>query len=321
MICHILHFEHEQQTQWGVLENNRLYPLAETFTGTADFLENGRELAYALLKRVQDNAEIKSLSSEAVNTLSPVTKPCKVLCQGANYRQHIIESGGDPDSKSFNMFFNKSSASVSAPSSDVVRPPHVELLDYEVELGIVIGKSVDTSLTVDDTNLHELVAGIVIGNDYSARDVQFSQSQFFKAKSYRTFCPVGPVLCLLEKEDMHYLSELDLELAVNGNIRQKDSTTNIVFKPSDTLSEFTEISDLDIGDLILTGTPHGCALQVTPELIKTVSKMPEAEKWKYFSSEQQKNGLYLEPGDTVETSIRSADGRINLGTQKNTIRS
>ncbi len=74
-----------------------------------------------------------------VTLLSPVTAPCRVICQGANYRRHMVESGLDPDAKTFNMFVEKSDASVAPPVGEVVRPRHVRLLDYEIELGLVIG--------------------------------------------------------------------------------------------------------------------------------------------------------------------------------------
>jgi 2-keto-4-pentenoate hydratase/2-oxohepta-3-ene-1,7-dioic acid hydratase in catechol pathway len=320
MICHVMYFEYQQQALWGVLANDKLYPLDDLYSSTADFLERGRSSAYQLLMDVQQGSDLSGLHLDSVSPLSPVTSPCRVLCQGANYRQHMIDSGMDPDAKVYNMFFTKSSASVCPGSSDIVRPAHVELLDYEVELGLVMGKKVDKALAVTEHNLHEFVAGIVIGNDVSARDIQIPQTQFYKGKSYRTFCPVGPVLCLLQEEDMHYLDELQLELKVNGNTRQQDSSANLVFKPAETLSEFTQVSDLDIGDLILTGTPQGCAMQLSPSLVKQVYSMPEDTRWPFFIEQQKNNGRYLEPGDRLTASIRSADGAVDLGVQENLVR-
>ncbi len=328
MICHIVHYYNPelptQSNQWGVLVDKHIFPLAEQYATTADFLLKGRKKAYELLKNITqgDSAlDNTALNVDSLELLSPVTTPCRVLCQGANYRQHMIDSGMDPDSKSFNMFFNKSSASVCPGSSDIVRPTHVQLLDYEVELGLVIGAHVDREMEISDQNIHNIVAGIVIGNDISARDVQVPQMQFFKGKSYRSFCPVGPVLCLLEEEDMHYLHNLNLELRVNGKVRQQDSTANLVFKPAESLSEFTQVSDLDVGDLVLTGTPHGCAMQLPPApLVKLIHLLPEKTKWKFFVKGQKRNGRYLKPGDSLSTTIRSADGQVNLGTQNNTIK-
>jgi len=325
MICHIVHYRHPQTPSqigwWGVLLNERIYPVEGEFNSTAEFLKRGRDNAYAVQKSVLQDQSATSISLQDVELLSPVKSPARVLCQGANYREHMLESGMDPDAKSFNMFFNKSSASICSGNSDILRPAHVELLDYEVELGLVIGSRIEQELEITDDNIHQVVAGIVIGNDISARDVQVPQMQFFKGKSYRTFCPVGPILCLLEKEDMHYLHSLNLELKVNGQIRQQDSTDNLVFKPAESLSEFTQVSDLDVGDLVMTGTPSGCAMQIPPApIVKLIQLLPEALKWKFFIKKQKSNGRYLKPGDRLTTTIRSKDGLIDLGAQKNLIR-
>jgi len=325
MICHIVHYSHPQAPSqislWGVLLNERVYPVAGEFNSTAEFLKRGRDNAYAVQERALQDQSSESIALEDVELLSPVKNPARVLCQGANYREHMLESGMDPDAKSFNMFFNKSSASICAGSSDILRPAHVQLLDYEVELGLVIGSRTEQEIEITDDNIHQVVAGIVIGNDISARDVQVPQMQFFKGKSYRTFCPVGPILCLLEKEDMHYLHSLDLELKVNDQVRQQDSTENLVFKPAESLSEFTQVSDLDVGDLVMTGTPSGCAMQIPPApIVKLVQLLPESLKWKFFIKGQKSNGRYLNPGDRLTTTIRSSDGLINLGAQENLIR-
>jgi len=325
MICHIVHYRHPQTPSqigwWGVLLNERIYPVEGEFNSTAEFLKCGRDNAYAVQKSVLQDQSATSISLQDVELLSPVKSPARVLCQGANYREHMLESGMDPDAKSFNMFFNKSSASICSGNSDILRPAHVELLDYEVALGLVIGSRIEQELEITDDNIHQVVAGIVIGNDISARDVQVPQMQFFKGKSYRTFCPVGPILCLLEKEDMHYLHSLNLELKVNGQIRQQDSTDNLVFKPAESLSEFTQVSDLDVGDLVMTGTPSGCAMQIPPApIVKLIQLLPEALKWKFFIKKQKSNGRYLKPGDRLTTTIRSKDGLIDLGAQKNLIR-
>ena len=197
-----------------------------------------------------------------VTLLSPVTAPCRVICQGANYRQHMVESGLNPDEKAFNMFFEKSDASVAPPVGEVVRPSHVRLLDYEVELGLVMGAAVTAGRPVTPEDLPGLIFGLVIANDISARDVQLPQMQFFKGKSYRGFCPVGPYLTIPDRAEFALIDDLLLTLSVNGEVRQLDSTRNLVFGPAETLAELTTFSDLSPGDLILTGTPAGCALRV-----------------------------------------------------------
>lgn len=253
--------------------------------------------------------------------LSPVTAPCRVICQGANYRQHMIESGMDPDAKTFNMFFEKSDAAIAPPTGEVVRPAHVRLLDYEIELGLVIGAPVDAARAVRDADLPDLIFGLVIANDISARDVQLPQTQFFKGKSYRGFCPLGPYICVPDRAEFAALTSLDLRLSVNGALRQHDSTANLVFKPAETLQELSEFSDLAPGDVLLTGTPSGCALRVPPPAVRRVMQLlGERALWRGFMASQSRRREYLQPGDSMTLTIRSADGRLDLGEQRTVVR-
>lgn len=301
--------------RWGILDNG-IHEIPGDFVSTADFLSKGRPLAFDMAGRLTGDGEPLTEAT----LLSPVTDPCQVLCQGANYRQHMVESGMDPDDKRFNMFFNKSAASISSPQTDIVRPAHVQLLDYEVELGLVIDEPVREPKRITDQDLPRHIAGLVIANDVSARDIQIPQMQFFKGKSYRTFCPVGPVLCLLQPEDFAYLDQLVLQLTVNGEVRQKDSTANLVFKPAETLSELSQVAHLSCGDLILTGTPAGCAMQLpSPLMVRLFGLIPEAKRWPIFIKKQAANGRYLQPGDIVEASIFSDDRTIDLGVQHNKV--
>jgi 2-keto-4-pentenoate hydratase/2-oxohepta-3-ene-1,7-dioic acid hydratase in catechol pathway len=202
----------------------------------------------------------------------------------------------------------------------VIRPRHVQFLDYEVELGLVLKRDVSAPLHVTDENLHEFVAGIVIVNDYSARDIQIPQTQFYKGKSYRTFGPVGPYLCLLDRADFASLRNLVLELKVNGEVRQHDSTANLIYSPADTLTELSAMQDLSAGDLIATGTPAGCALSIpSPAMQKLSALIPDRKKWQVFLRVQAKRSQYLQPGDVVEARIASPDGHIDLGTQRNVV--
>ncbi len=319
MVCNVVRFKKTESDviAWGVLDNNFIYPLTGLYATTKEFLNSGKEEAFALLNTKDKKSDI---CFGDVTILSPVTKPCLVLCQGANYREHMIDSGMNPDHKKFNMIFNKSDASITGAMNDIVKPDHVNLLDYEVELGLIIGTEISKSETITDNMLSKYVAGIVIGNDVSARDVQVPQMQFFKGKSYRTFCPVGPVLCLLSEEEIGYIHNLELTLTVNDEIRQQDNTKNLVFKPAETLTELSQISDMHVGDLIMTGTPSGCALRIPPPLVQKIGALlPEPVKWNLFNKTQSRRREYLNAGDVVRTTIRSLDGVIDLGMQENRV--
>jgi 2-keto-4-pentenoate hydratase/2-oxohepta-3-ene-1,7-dioic acid hydratase in catechol pathway len=218
------------------------------------------------------------------------------------------------------MIFTKASSCIVPANHDVIRPRHVQCLDYEIELGLVLRRDISAPVRVTDADLHELIAGVVVVNDYSARDIQVPQTQFYKGKSYRTFGPVGPYLCLLDRADFAALRNLDLRLTVNGEIRQRDNTSNLVYSPSETLTELSGVHDLYAGDLIATGTPAGCALSVpSPVVQKLGALLPERTKWQIFTKMQARRPQYLKPGDIVEARIASPDGRVDLGTQRNVV--
>lgn len=309
----VIHFEHAGRAQWGVVRKGRITPIAGSYPTTAE------------LVRAHDAASLAGLTGATlderdVRLLSPITRNQQFICLGANYRQHMIESGIDPDAKSYNMMFTKASSCIVPADHDVVRPRRVRLLDYEVELGIVIRSDIRRPRPVSERDLGELVAGVVIVNDYSARDVQIPETQFYKGKSFRTFGPVGPYLCLLEPGELPLLRELELALTVNGELRQRDSTRNMVHGPAETLSELSAVHDLYVGDLIATGTPAGCALSVpSPAKQKLAALLPERTKWQAFLASQEKRSQYLKPGDVVEARITSPGGELELGAQRNRV--
>jgi 2-keto-4-pentenoate hydratase/2-oxohepta-3-ene-1,7-dioic acid hydratase in catechol pathway len=313
MALHLLRFEHANRTRWGVLRQGEITPLAAEFSSTRD-LVLGTDL------RKLASVTGPTLRESEVRILSPVTRDQQFLCQGANYRQHMLESGVDPDQKHYNMIFTKATSCIVPADHDVVKPRVVRFLDYEIELGLVLKRDVTSRTLIADADLHEFIAGIVIVNDYSARDIQIPQTQFYKGKSFRTFGPVGPYLCLLAPEEFASLRDLDLTLTVNGELRQQDNTKNLVYGPAETLTELSGVQDLFAGDLIATGTPAGCALSVpSPAKQKLGGLLPESRKWEIFLVLQAKRSGYLRTGDLVESRIRSRDGRIDLGVQRNRV--
>lgn len=319
MAIHTVRFAHQGRTQWGLVSQQHITPLPGEFATTADFVRQ-HEAASLEEFAASATAARSTLALAEVQVLSPVTRNQQFLCQGANYRQHMIESGMDPDAKSYNMIFTKATSCIVPAHSDLIKPARVRFLDYEIELGLILKRDVLSKTVVTDANLHEFVAGVVIVNDYSARDIQIPQTQFYKGKSFRTFGPVGPYLCMLSKQDMKQLGQLQLTLTVNGQVRQKDTTANLVFGPAETLSELSGVQDLYAGDLLSTGTPAGCALSVpSPFKQRMGALLPESTRWAIFNKIQQEREQYLKPGDIVEARIQSPDGRIDLGVQRNKV--
>ncbi|MBX7449215.1 fumarylacetoacetate hydrolase family protein [Mycolicibacterium sp. 3033] len=253
--------------------------------------------------------------------LSPVTTPCRVIAQMTNFESHVVDAGMDPKTVPL-TFFRKSSASVTGPFGEIIRPAHVTLLDYEVEIGLVIGRDVACGSTITENDLPGIIAGLTVTNDVSARDIQLPQTQFYEAKSYPTFTPVGPALVLIDAAELARFGDLRLQLSVSGDERQNRTVEgDMLYRPLQALQALTRFQDLSAGDLVLTGTPVGTALSAPPKPIEMIGNLlPPAVKWKAFFSRQAKNPKYLQHGDVVEASIRTDDGAIDLGAQRLSVR-
>ncbi|KJV01943.1 MULTISPECIES: fumarylacetoacetate hydrolase family protein [Nocardiaceae] len=253
---------------------------------------------------------------ETLSLLSPVTAPCRVVANMTNFVSHVKDSGMNPDTVPL-TFFRKTSGSISGPTDDIVKPPHVKLLDYEIEIGLVFGKTLTVGTTIDATNVAEYVAGLVITNDVSARDVQLPKTQFYEGKSYPTFTPVGPRLLLLEAGEFDRFGELTLTLRVNGTVRQDSTVADMIYRPVESLKALSKFQRLDAGDLLLTGTPGGTALKAPAKPIEMIgSLIPPALKWKVFFKKQAKNPDFLQDGDVLELTCSTPDGSLDLGVQR-----
>ncbi|WP_084250654.1 fumarylacetoacetate hydrolase family protein [Mycobacterium avium] len=258
---------------------------------------------------------------EGLNLLSPVTAPCRVVAQMTNFASHVKDAGMDPNTIPL-TFFRKASGSITGPFDDIVKPDHVRFLDYEVEIGLVIGRELPVGAAVSEANLANYIAGAVVTNDVSARDIQLPKTQFYESKSYPTFTPVGPALVLLDADELKRFGDLRLQLRVNGEVRQDMRVDgDMIYPPVQALQALARFQRLDPGDLVLTGTPVGTALSAPPKPVEVIaSLLPPAVKWKAFFSRQAKNPKYLHDGDVVETAIATDDGAIDLGTQRNLVR-
>lgn len=168
-----------------------------------------------LLRRRHSTVRRRSSPSTSVTSSPPITSPCRKLRQGANCRQHMIEWGVNPDD------------TLARPRGYVPAPAQVSLLEHELRL--VFGKPVSRPTTITADTRPEYVA-LLMTNDLSGRDIQLPQNQCFKGKSYRGFCPAGPVLRGLEPDDCPLHDELELTLLVNERVRQHESTANLVYR-------------------------------------------------------------------------------------------
>jgi len=223
-----------------------------------------------------------TVPGDRLRVISPVTVPCRVVAQMTNFASHVKGA-----------------------------PPHVKLLDYEVEIGLVIGRDIPVGTEITESNLADFIAGLIVTNDVSARDVQLTKTRFYEAKSYPTFTPVGPALVLLDADELNRLGDLRLELEVNGEVRQNMLVHgDMIYPPLQALQSLARFQRLGTGDLVMTGTPVGTALSAPP-------RPPEVEA---FLKRDASNPKYLQHGDVLELSIATNDGAIDLGTQRTAVR-
>ena len=299
---------------WWVQTPHGAAKIDTAATTTGDLLADRAAIAAAA-------AGTDVVSVESLTLVSPVTAPCRVVAQMTNFRSHVADAGMNPDTIPM-TFFRKTSGSISGPYDDIIKPAHVQFLDYEVEIGIVFGKPVPVGTTITAETLPEYVAGLVVTNDVSARDLQLPKTQFFESKSYPSFTPVGPALVLLEGDELSRFGDLRLRLFVNGEVRQDMVVADdMVFRPLEAVQALTGFQRLDAGDLLLTGTPVGTALSAPPKPIEILgSLLPAHLKWKAFFKRQAGNPKYLQDGDVVEASVATDDHALDLGTQRTAVR-
>ena len=288
----------------------------QTASGAARVDTDAATTAELLADRAAVDAAAESTDTVPVDSLellSPVTTPCRVVAQATNYASHVRDVGRDP-AKTPLTFFRKASGSVTGPFDDIVKPTHVQLLDYELEIGLLIGRGLPVGTEVTEANLADFVYGLVVTNDVSARDVQLTKAQFYESKSYPTFTPVGPALVLVDADELKRFGDLRLQLRVNGELRQNMVVEgDMLFPPVQALQTLAKFQKLDAGDIVLTGTPVGTAL--TARGIENPNQMD----LKTFLAGQTQSPRYLHHGDVVAATVATDDGAINLGTQRNKV--
>lgn len=183
----------------------------------------------------------------------PISAPGKIICVGLNYSDHAAETGFELPSEP--LIFFKSPTALCGPFDTIIIPKTATKVDWEVELGVVIG-SAARNVALDDAA--DFVAGLVVANDITERRWQFERGgQWSKAKSADTFAPVGP--WLVTPDDLPETVDLRIWLEKNNELRQESRTSKLVFSVSQIIAHLSEFMTLMPGDLILTGTPFGVA--------------------------------------------------------------
>jgi 5-carboxymethyl-2-hydroxymuconate isomerase len=185
-------------------------------------------------------------------------RPGKIVCIGLNYADHVREAGMETPARP--LIFAKFPSTVIGPHDDVVVDAALtERVDWEVELGVVIGRRTRRVATEEAM---ESVFGYTVGNDVSARDLQFADGQWVRGKSLDTFCPLGPVI--VTRDEVPDPQALALRTWVNDELVQDSSTSEMIFGVAELISFCSHSFTLEPGDLLLTGTPWGCGEFMTP---------------------------------------------------------
>jgi 2-keto-4-pentenoate hydratase/2-oxohepta-3-ene-1,7-dioic acid hydratase in catechol pathway len=264
----------------------------------------------------------KTVPIGAGQLLSPVTTQSRLVCQGLNYLEHAAEA--QHAKRRSNLIFAKASSSLNGPFAPIVRPPEVELLDYEVEIGLVLRTALTAGAEVTDANIGTYVAGVVLCNDVSARDTMFGASflQWFHGKSYRTFCPAGPVFYSLSPEEVSAtLNGLSIKLWLNDDLRQSASSSQLIYKPAETLTHLARYLDLDPGDVLLTGTPGGVTSAASPALVEILRThlMADDARRDALRVEMTKGRPFMKAGDVVKATLHDDLHGRALGGQANAV--
>jgi len=195
---------------------------------------------------------------DQAHLLSPVV-PGKVVAIGLNYLDHIAETGLETPERP--LIFAKFPSSVIGPDEPIrVDPELTQRVDWEVELGVVVGTRMSR---VAESEALDHVFGYTVGNDVSARDVQFGDGQWVRGKSFDTFCPLGP--CVVTADEIPDPQQVGLLTRVNGETVQDSSTAAMIFGVAELLSYCSRSFALEPGDVLLTGTPWGCGEFMDPK--------------------------------------------------------
>lgn len=258
----LLRYEVGGSARLGVLVGEEIVPLApiaDRYPTMLSIIAGGDE-ALAKVRSVADAAADK-IALRKAKLLAPIERPGKYLAIGMNYGKHGEEAarlGVEMPKRQF--WFNKQTTCLSGPYDDI-DPGVTEKLDYEVELGVVIGKA---AKGVSEADAHKHVFGYFVANDVSARDWQFHTPTFTMGKSFDTHGPIGPwIVTADEIADPH---ALDLRCWVNGELRQDANTSDLIYDIWQQISYLSTAFTLEPGDLIATGTPSGVGVAMEPPL-------------------------------------------------------
>lgn len=270
----LLRFDDAGRARLGILLDDGIAPLdalAGTYPTMLTIVKGGEKALAAARQAASEATE--RFAIEGVRLLAPIEQPGKYLAIGMNYRKHVEESDRLGVARSAHqVWFNKQTTCLSGPF-DPIDPGVTEKLDYEVELGVVIGKA---AKRVSEADAPSHVLGYFVANDVSARDWQFHSPTFTMGKSFDTHGPIGP--WIVTADEIADPLNLALRCFVNGEKRQENNTSEMIHNIWQQISYLSTAFTLEPGDLIATGTPEGVGAGMEPQ-------------------------MFLKPGDVVRCEI------------------
>jgi len=285
-------FTHSGTTRIGVVDGDQIIDLSAAAptlpTEMVAFLEAGDPALEGARSALAASGNRLALTD--VTLESPVLRPPKILAVGLNYGDHVAEAG--LETPKFPMIFNKQSTSAHPPYAPFHLPRASHVLDYEGELGVVIGKR---CRHVPRDRATEVIAGYTVVNDVSVRDWQLRVPTFTMGKSWDTHCPMGPwIVTADEVGDPH---TLDLKTWVNGELRQSSNTKNLIFDCFTLVEHLSTAFTLEPGDVIPMGTPGGVGIAMKPPSLLVAG---DVVKVAIDGIGEIENGVIDEPADTVQ---------------------
>lgn len=295
----LITYLHNDSISVGILASKGLIDIPSIWLGPnpprsiKEILTRGQP-CLAKLNELADSVDIFT-PLNSVKIIAPIPRPGKVIALAGNYSEHIKEAGralglsDSPRETTVPRPFLMPSTVVIGPDEEIPWPAYSEQVDYEIELAVVIGKE---AKHIKPQETLDVVAGYTIANDVSARSVTFTQGRakrrwdefydWLNGKWSDGFLPMGPYL--LTKDELEDVQSLDMQLTVNGRVRQKANTSQMIYNIADIVSFLSHIMTLEPGDIIATGTPAGVAMAT---------------------------GDFLQPGDTIECTIEKLGTLIN----------
>lgn len=278
-------FQHESKTSAGVLRSDSVLDLSRAFTSSLKRSCEFRDLEAFLkadgpgnLSKIDLNDNQYTYPLQSVQLMSPIFRPPKINCVGLNYRDHAEEQGHPIPSTP--IIFPKAANAVIGNGDTIVLPPASKQVDYEVEFAVIISKE---AYNVKAADASDYIFGYTIMNDVSARDLQFADKQWYRAKSYKTFAPLGPVVVTPDELDV---KNLEISLKLNGQVMQKSNTKNLIFDVPFLIEFISSCFPLEPGEIISTGTPGGVGVFRDPP-------------------------VFLKPGDKIEAEIQGIGTLVN----------